>query len=259
MMSSKQPIHEQIRIYIAEKIDSGEWKPGTKIPSEREISEQFQISRVTVRQALNNLANEGRIKRIQGQGTFVTIPKVEMLQGELISITTLMEKQGKKPETIVLKLEKEPLYPATAVQIGYPIGTEMFVIQRIRKDNEITIVLENSLLPCHLFPGFDQYDLAKNSIFSLMAEKYKLSNLLVHQTIEASTAPDEIAEKLGIKSHSSIVAVKRIVRDENNNVVEYAKDYYPANRIRFVYEGIINIQESQKKFKKFTAPIILES
>ena len=82
-MDSRLPIYVQIRTYIYDRIKSGEWKPGDQIPSERDLSSQFGVSRVTIRQALANLEDEDLVRRAQGQGTFVSTPKIEMMEGEL--------------------------------------------------------------------------------------------------------------------------------------------------------------------------------
>lgn len=256
MTGNKLPIHEQIRSYIHAKIVSGEWPSGYQIPPERELSDLFQVSRVTVRQALINLAAEGLVRRVQGLGTFVSIPKIEMVQGELISITTLMQKQGRIPETILTKLHREPLNAVNAELLGYPIGEEVYVIQRIRRANGVNVVIENTMLPYRKLPDIDKYDLVASSVFSLMAEVYNYSELMVYQTIEAGVANREIAKLLEIEEKSPIVGVNRVTRDMSNEVVEYAQDYYPADRICFVYNGKINLKESQQKFREAYLPQI---
>ncbi len=253
---SKIPIHEQIKSYIYGKIVSGEWAVDYQIPSERDLSKQFKVSRVTIRQSMINLANEGLLRRVQGQGTFVSIPKIEMLQGELISITTLMQKQGRTPETILTKFSKEPLDAEDAEKMGYSIGEEVYAIQRIRRADGINIVLENTKLPYKRMPDMDQYDLVNSSVFSLMADIYNFSELTVYQTIEAEIASEEVARLLAIDPESPVVCVHRALRDQNNEVVEYALDYYPANRIRFVFSGKINMKVSQQKFRGSTLPTI---
>ena len=256
MASVRLPIHEQIRSYIFEKISLGEWPAGSQLPSEREISSTFQVSRVTVRQAMNNLANEGLIRRIQGQGTFVSEPRIEVLEGELISITAQMQKQGRVPETTVKKLQRGTLSMVESQELGYPIGEEVYVIQRIRKANGINIVLENTKLPCKKVPGIDQYDLEKSSVFALMADVYNFEELSIHQGIEADMATEEVAELLEIEPGSPVICVHRVVRDPSNQVVEFAVDTYPASRIRFVYNGTINLKVSQQKFRETSMPSV---
>lgn len=253
---NKLPIHEQVKSYIYTKIVSGEWPADYQIPSERELSNQFQVSRVTIRQSMINLSNEGLVRRVQGQGTFVSIPKIEMLQGELISITTLMQKQGRIPETILTKLIKEPLNASDAEKLGLSIGDEVYVIQRIRRADGINIVLENTKLPYRKLPDIDKYDLVNSSVFSLMADIYHFGELSVYQTIEAEIANEEVSHLLNIVENSPVVCVHRVLRDQFNEVVEFAQDYYPANRIKFVFTGNINLKISQQKFREPTLPRI---
>ena len=250
MYTNRYPINEQIRAYIYEKIKSGDWNPGDQIPSERELSEQFGVSRNTIRQALMKLENEGFLHRAQGQGTFVSTPKIELVEGELISITTLMHRQGRTPATVVTKLAREPLNAQEASELDYPIGEDVYVIQRIRKADGVNVVLENTKLPCKKVPGIDQYDLNNLSIFSIMADVYNYTELLVHQTIEAASASEEVAALLNIDAGAPVVVVNRLARDEKNNeVVEWARDFYPSDRVRFIYDSKINLRESQQKFR----------
>jgi GntR family transcriptional regulator len=193
---------------------------------------------------------------MQGQGTFVSIPKVEMVQGELISITTLMQRQGHIPETLVIALRREPLNAIEAAKLGEPIGEDVYFFQRVRKANGVMVVLENTRMPSRKVPNIDQYDLVKSSVFSLMADVYHYTDLTVHQTIEADIASEEIAKILEIEQNSPVLCVNRMVHDHNGELVEAAQDIYPASRIRFVYEGKINLQESQQKFKNPSASVI---
>jgi GntR family transcriptional regulator len=257
MHTSRYPINEQIREYIHEKIRSGVWTPADQIPSERELSEQFGVSRNTIRQALMKLENEGLLHRAQGQGTFVSTPKIEMVEGELISITTLMHQQGRTPETIVTKLARETLNAHDAGELDYSIGEEVYVIQRIRKADGIKVVLENTKLPCKKVPGIDKYDLLNLSIFSIMADIYNYTELLVYQTIEAASATEEVATLLNIDTGAPVVVVNRLARDENNEVVEWARDFYPSDRVRFVYNSKINLRESQQKFRGSYQPKVV--
>ncbi len=247
-MKTTFPINEQVRAYIYEKIRSGAWKPDEQIPSERDLSEQFGVSRNTIRQALMKLEGEGLLSRAQGHGTFVCIPKIDMVEGELISITTLMHKQGRNPETVLTRFSREILNLQDAQELGYPVGEAAYIIQRLRRADGVNVVLENTRLPCRKVPGFDQYDLVNSSVFAIMAEVYNYRELFVHQTIEAGSASDEVAELLGVRPASPVIIVNRFTRDKSNELVERAQDFYPANRIRFVYENKINLGESQQKF-----------
>ena len=256
-MDSRLPIYVQIRSYIHDRIKSGDWEPGDRIPSERDLSSQFGVSRVTIRQALANLEDEGLLRRAQGQGTFVSTPKIEMMEGELISITTLMSRQGRMPETILKTLSREHLNAVDAKEFSCPIGEEVYVIQRIRKADGVSVVLENTKLLCRKLPDIDQYDLVNLSIFSIMYDIYDYTELFVRQTIEAVTASEEVAALLEIELGSPVIVVNRFTRDEDNELVEYGRDYYPWERVRFVYSSNINLTESQQKYREAYLPTVV--
>lgn len=256
-MDSRLPIYVQIRTYIYDRIKSGDWKPGDQIPSERDLSAQFGVSRVTIRQALANLEDEGLLRRAQGQGTFVSTPKIEMMQGELISITTLMSRQGRMPETVLKTLTREHLNAVDAKALDCSIGEEVYVIQRIRKADGINVALENTKLLCKKLPDIDQYDLVNLSIFSIMSDIYNYTELYVYQTIEAATASEEVAALLEIEPGFPVIAVNRFTRDEDGELVEYARDYYPSDRVRFIYDSKINLKESQQKYRQPYLPSVV--
>jgi GntR family transcriptional regulator len=129
---SHLPLHQQLKATIEEHILSGEWLPGTQVPSERELCEQYDISRITVRQALTALVMEGRLIRAQGRGTFVGSPRIEQQLTQLTGFTQDMQARGKRPSTEKLAArslydiltKKYRLQPVRAMQqmeaIAYP-------------------------------------------------------------------------------------------------------------------------------------------
>src|SRR3990172_1738207 len=109
---NKLPLYYQLKAIIEERIESGEWAPGAQAPSERELCEQFKISRITVRQALAELVVEGRLTRDQGRGTFVAKPRIEQQLTQLTGFTQDMQARGQRPGATVLQLEAATAPPA---------------------------------------------------------------------------------------------------------------------------------------------------
>src|SRR5690349_24938010 len=103
------PRYYQLKEIIRERIMAGEWEPGALIPSERELCEQYGISRMTARQSITELVNEGYLYREQGKGTFVAQPKITQSLTTLTSFTEDMKARAQRPITRVLSRE---MYPA---------------------------------------------------------------------------------------------------------------------------------------------------
>ena len=141
----------QLKELLRGKIASGEWKPGDMVPSERELSEQYHISRMTARQALSELATEGLLRREQGRGTFVAKPKIEHGLTRLTGFTEDMEARGLQPGDLVIRLEliEPPLLAMRALQItpDTPVVLLKRPPKRLRKQLPKLLKLKTSLSP----------------------------------------------------------------------------------------------------------------
>lgn len=120
------PVYRQIKEHIIRKIESGEWKPGFKIPSESTFVKDLGVSRMTVNRALTELANEGLLNRVQGMGSFVAdrTPPVELL--ELRSIADEIRDSGKTHKAKLVYLAREECDSAMGKWMEMPVGTEVF-------------------------------------------------------------------------------------------------------------------------------------
>lgn len=120
---SPLPRYYQLKEIMREKIRSGEWKPGDLIPSERELGEQYGISRMTARQAITELVNEGLFYREQGKGTFVSRRKITQQLIHLTGFTEDMKARGQQPGTRVLSAEMRPAEEAVAERLRIKPGS----------------------------------------------------------------------------------------------------------------------------------------
>ena len=129
---SKLPIYHQLYEILRGNIVRGEWQPGDILPSETELIEQYQVSRITVRQALEALVNDGLIYRQRGRGTFVAHPTVEQGLSRIISFTEDMHQRGFRPDTEIISagLISAPAEIAEKLQIE--AGEELVRLERLR-------------------------------------------------------------------------------------------------------------------------------
>ena len=115
--TSKVPLYHQLYVILADQIDRGVWKPGEMIPPEKELGDQYQVSRMTVRQVLEILVNENKIYRERGRGTFISHPTVEQAMVRIVSFTEDMQQRGFTPGTEVLSAELLPAPEDIAVKL----------------------------------------------------------------------------------------------------------------------------------------------
>ncbi len=150
--NSPIPIYYQLKQYILKLIETGELQPGDAIPSEREFGERFGISRMTVRQAITNLANERVLYRVKGKGTFVMAPKLEQSLQGLTSFTEDMKARGMKASSKLLSFGIISADENLAKELEIKENDEVYEIKRIRLAEEIPMALERTYISAHIVP-----------------------------------------------------------------------------------------------------------
>ncbi|THE10196.1 GntR family transcriptional regulator [Bacillus timonensis] len=234
--SSPVPIYFQIEQRIREKIEKKELNPGEMIPSEREFAEKFQISRMTVRQAINNLVNEGYLQRVRGKGTFVTVKKFEKNTQRLTSFSEDMRSRGLEPGTEVLSFCSIEADSLIASQLMIDKGAEVYQIERLRLADQQPIAFEVFYMSQNLVPGLTR-EVAEHSIFKYV-EEMGLHIVSGVQELEATTAHKREASALGIKVGAPVLYIQQISYLEDQQPLEFVKSYYRADRYKYKVEMI---------------------
>ncbi len=227
------PLYIQIREALAERIQSGEWPPGTRIPAERELVAEFGASRGTIRQAISDLVSKGLLRRVQGSGTYVADPKVDVPAHLLLSFTETMRRHGLEPGAQVLSVETIPASRKLCQLLNLSLGDQVYRIVRLRTGNNQPVALEYSHFPVKLCPGLDRFDLQRRSIYRILDEEYGLALVRAEQTLEPTLARRFEAEVLGVPEGTPLMLWERLAFTSTGLPVEYAKDLYRGDRVRF--------------------------
>jgi GntR family transcriptional regulator len=232
--NSPVPIYHQLEEYIKQQIETGILKEEAVIPSEREYAERFQISRMTVRQAINNLVSEGLLKRQKGRGTFVNKKKVEQeLQG-MTSFTEDMRSRGMNPSSTLLSFQIILADKNTAMDLRIEENDSVYKIKRIRLADGAPMALETAYIPVEIVPGLTE-DNSNLSLYQYIEEHLSLSISEATQEIEASVADSHDAENLGITIGDPILLIERISYLTDGIPFELVKSTFRADRYRFVH------------------------
>jgi GntR family transcriptional regulator len=232
--NSPVPIYHQLEEYIKQQIETGILKEEAVIPSEREYAERFQISRMTVRQAINNLVSEGFLKRQKGRGTFVNKKKVEQeLQG-MTSFTEDMRSRGMNPSSTLLSFQIILADKNTAMDLRIEENDSVYKIKRIRLADGAPMALETAYIPVEIVPGLTE-DNSNLSLYQYIEEHLSLSISEATQEIEASVADSHDAENLGITIGDPILLIERISYLTDGIPFELVKSTFRADRYRFVH------------------------
>jgi GntR family transcriptional regulator len=231
--NSPLPRYFQLKEIIRERIRSGEWKPGELIPSERELSEKYGISRMTARQAITELVNEGLFYREQGKGTFVSQRKITQQLIHLTGFTEDIRARGQRPGTKVLSGTMHPADEETAEKLRINPGTPIFRLQRLRLADDEPLAIELSQISFKGCEGLLEEDLEHNSLYRLLEAKYGIALMEADQELEAGLTGSEEAQLLKISVASPVLFTRRITYTDRNQPIEYAKAVYCGNKYTF--------------------------
>lgn len=230
------PLYYQLKELLKEKIESGEWVPGDLVPSEHKLMQQFKISRNTAKKALDDLVQEGILKRVQGKGTFVSKPKIEQSLGGFYSFSKVMEAKGLRPKDVILGLEREQAKPGVAKRLQVPAGTDIIGLKRLRCAGEEPIILETSYLPQQIAPNLTISKLEENSLYDILEKDYGIFVTKAKEVFEPVLIRDYESKYLQVKGGYPALLLDRIAYEANGRVVEFCRSIVRGDRCRFYTE-----------------------
>jgi GntR family transcriptional regulator len=226
-------LYRRLMDYLREEIDAGHLQPGEQIPSERELSERFHMSRMTVRHALNELVNEGILYRHQGKGTFVGRPKIRQNLRGLSSFTEDMISRGLRPGARVLSVEVVSAPYRVRHALGLPEQSQVVRLERLRLADGEPMALEVTHLPYPRFGGLVGEDLESTSLYHLLEGRFGINFGTALQAIEPALADAALARTLLVKEGSLLLLLERTTYSRQGEPIEFVSSHYRADRYRF--------------------------
>lgn len=226
--------YNQIAEYYQNLIESKQLRSGEKMPTEEQICALFQVSRITVRQAMSELVQAGYIERVQGKGSYVKTPKTNMQLNHLQGFSEEMRAIGKVATSRLIDTGIENCDLMVAEHLGIETGTQVIYIKRLRLADNEPVAVEYVYIPFYLCPELLQKDL-NGSLYSLLGE-YGLKVHRASQNISAGYSPRNICELLNIKQASPTLNIERVTYLENGIALEYVQSSYRGDRYTFHVE-----------------------
>lgn len=230
------PLYYQIRENLREVIRSGELPIGALIPSERELSEHYGVNRLTVRQAISELVNEGLLLRRRGVGTFVAEQKISHPMPDLIGFSQRMLRAGRKPGSKVMSFGHQPPIRSVASALNLPVESTVIHIVRLRTVDDEPIMLETLYLPYALMPDLTSDDLENASLYQIMAVRYGIQVVEAEEVLEPVTLTSYEANALHAESGRPALLVEGTVYTVNRQPVEFTKSLVRGDKARFIFK-----------------------
>ena len=232
------PLHHQVYLDLKAAIDDAEYRPGDRVPPERELARRYGCSLITIRRALDELAREGRVKRHQGRGTFVLAPRVERDIAGSMSFTDEMQFRGLDPETRLVAARPQAATESVAAALQLEPGSPTLYLERLRLAAGEPLLLEEVHLPAERFPGLLASDLEHNSLYDLLTERYGTPVVRAREALEPVLLAAYEARLLGLKPKSLALLIEGIAFTADDTPVEFGRTYVRGDRTRYYVERV---------------------
>ncbi|TYP92151.1 transcriptional regulator, GntR family [Fodinibius salinus] len=252
------PLHKQISDWLKQEIESGALTEDEKLPSENELAQKFDVSRVTVRRALQTLENEQLIYRCQGLGSFVTDQRTHQSFSILNDFTEELAGSGMKASSKVLSFEHENIEGRNNLISYLDIDSQQVAlkIERIRLGDSSPIAYDITWMPMFYGQLIEGYELKDTTIFKILEDEFDIPIKRGCYRIEATVADDKLAEHLKVEPQTPLLQINRISYTIGDKPVYFQKRYYRNDKM--VFELMAERPSGARKdeeslpFKEFT-------
>lgn len=228
------PLYHQLKDALRKAIEAGKWKSDEQLPNEARLAEMFGVSKITVRQALQELAAMGYIRREQGRGTFVSSPGFFEGPRELTSFTDEMRAHNLEPASRVLEQTVAAADAELAASLEIAEGEPLFVLKRLRLAGHEPVGIQTAHIPLVLAPGLPEETFENVSLYGVLQRKYDVQPATARETYRAVLADRAYAELLGIPEGSPVFAAERVTASRAGKPFEYVRSIMRGDRYRIV-------------------------
>ena len=236
--SGYQPHYRQIEQALRERIST--LQPGARLPSDAELCAEFGVSRMTARNAMQRLAEDGLIAREPGRGSFVAEPPAHRHANRLMTFSQEMRRAGRVPSSTLLTREIRPASTEEAVSLGIAAGQPVVHLRRLRQADGQPIALESTVLVESCADAVMTADLTGGSLHETLGR----AGIVLRRgtsTIGAASATPEDVRHLAVQAGDPLLVERRIIMDGQGRRIEATESRYAADRyglvVRFDVEG----------------------
>lgn len=220
------PAHTRIRSDLLADIESGALQASARLPGESELAVKYGVTRMTVRQAMTSLVNDGLVVRRRGVGTFVARDAAQRRNmSRLTGFTEDMQSEGRSVRTRVLTQQIEPVTGAEAAALGVRDGGFVTFVERVRSIDDGPVILQRSWVPIKCCPNLWHDELVEGSLYATLRTRYAIELRRADQRFAAVSATRELANLLEVPLRTPLLRVERLTFDPANEPVEFARSW----------------------------------
>ena len=219
-------LHSRVRESLRGSILDGSYAPHAKLPAESELSAIFGVSRITVRQALSDLQNEGAIFKVAGKGTFVSRQRAFQPLTQLEGFGEAMSRLGHQVENTVLSHRSMPAPSQVAAQLQLPDGARVSEITRVRRLDQAPVSLEITYLPEAIGERLRHENLADRDIFLILEKDFGIALGHADLQLGAASADAALAATLEVAPGSAILRIERLTHDAAGKPIDFEYLYF---------------------------------
>ncbi|TFI58970.1 GntR family transcriptional regulator [Sphingomonas parva] len=227
-----QPLYLQLQKLVRDAIKTDLVGEGEAIPTERDLAEEFDVSRITVRKAIDGLVDEGLLSRRRGAGTFVIGRRVVKSFSKLSSFSEDMRSRGRNPHSVWVGRSAGAVTPEEALSLGLSPGTMVYRFSRIRYADGESMALEQSTIPAYCL---ESPDAVQDSLYEAL-ERTGHRPVRALQRLRAVAFTAEQAEALGVATGASGLFIERIGFLADGRAAEFTQSHYRGDSYDVVAE-----------------------
>lgn len=234
------PLYHQLKCALMSAIESGRWQSDQQLPNEGQLAEDFGVSKITVRQALRELAVLGYIRREQGRGTFVSKGKLDQGPRELTSFSEEMRRHQLSASSRVIEHHEIEASARVAEALELRLGEPVFELTRLRLADDEPMGIQTAHIPMALVPGLASADLEHASLYEVLRTRYGLQPAEAREAYHAVPAELAPATLLGIDVGSPVFSVERVTYLPDGKPFEYVKSIMRGDRYSIILQLAAN-------------------
>lgn len=233
--STPVPLYYQLKTILVQRISSGDYQVGDVVPSEVELQAEFDLSRITVRRAIDELVREGLLHKVQGKGTFVARPKVTQPLNSISSVTETMVALGMNPVDLQREWRRRVPPPEVAADLQLKPGQEATYLWRLRGSGaEPICILENYIVPDVLpeLPESKEFV----SLYHTFEQKYHVTIARAQEVVESVAASAAQAELLEVRRGFPLLRVYRVTFADDGRPLEASINHSRSDKYRYTVQ-----------------------